>query len=111
MIVHAEAKVAEAKHVVVKLVVDKLVVDKAAKLVVVKAAKLVAADKAADKHVVVVVVAIRDAEGDREMAVEDVAHGGVIKSQSPIGSWVKKKPSPSAMRCRRVKSLCVHSVI
>jgi hypothetical protein len=47
---------------------------------------------------------IRVAEDVHAMVVEEEVHEGVIKSQSPIVSSGKKKPSPSAMRCKRVMS-------
>ena len=74
------------------------------------AVKHVVVAKAA-KHAVVVAVAIRDEGDDLEMEGEDVARGAVTKNQSRIVSWVKKKPSPSAMPCRRVKSPCVRLAI
>ena len=47
---------------------------------------------------------IRVAEDVHAMVVEEEVREGVIKSQSPIVSSGKKKPSPSAMRCKRVMS-------
>ena len=84
---------AVVRHAVVAKVVRHAVVAKAA------------------KHAVVAAVAIRDEGDDLEMEGEDVARGAVTKNQSRIVSWVKKKPSPSAMPCRRVKSPCVRLAI
>ena len=92
-----------AKHAVVKVV--KHAVVKAAKHVVVKAAKHAVVKAVKD------VVAIRDAEDDREMVAGDVVHAVVIRNQSHIVSLGRKKPNPSAMQCRRAKNRCVRSVI
>ena len=58
-----------------------------------------------------VVGVIRHAAVDREMVAEDVVHGDVIKNQSRIALWGKKKPNPLAMQCRRGKNPCVRSAI
>ncbi len=100
-----------AKHAVAVKAVRHAVAVKAARhAVVVKAASHAVAVKAVS-HVVAAVVVIRDAEVVRETVAEDVVHGVVIKNQSRIVSWGRKNPNPSAMRCRRVKSPCVRSVI
>ena len=100
---HAVVRHAVVRHAVVR---DAVVRD----AVVAKVVRHAVVAKAA-KHAVVAAVAIRDEGDDLEMEGEDVARGAVTKNQSRIVSWVKKKPSPSAMPCRRVKSPCVRLAI
>jgi hypothetical protein len=47
---------------------------------------------------------IRVAEDVHAMVAEEEVHEGVIKSRSPTVSLEKKKPNPSAMRCKRARS-------